>query len=107
MVSGGDGSFESEADSYGAAGPIRCDINGQDFSCETQSVSPIDYDLGEYGWTYAIGFSGTLFDETSLDGTAMVTFPTISEYVQQGLEYVGVDASQCSQTYALGTESGF
>ena len=106
-VSGGSNGFEIEANSYGAAGPIRCDINGSSFACETQSVTPIDYDLGTYGWTYAIVFTGTLFDETSLDGTAVVTFPTISEYVQQGLEYVGVDASQCSQTYALSLEAGF
>ena len=100
-VAGFEGSFEIEANAYGAAGPILCTLNGSEFDCETQSVTPVDFDLGTYGWTYAIEFSGVVSDANSLEGTAFVSFPTVSEYLLPVFEAVGVDVSQCTQTYEL------
>ena len=51
-VEGFEGSFEIEANTYGASGPIFCTMNGVDFTCETQTVTPIDFDLGAMGWSY-------------------------------------------------------
>lgn len=100
-VEGSDGSFQIEAVSYGASGPINCSIDRTNFSCETQNVVPVDYDLGEYGWEYAIDFSGSLNNEGSLVGTAKVTFPEVSEYVVGIFEYLGTDPFSCSMTYEL------
>ena len=80
-VEGFDGSFNIEANDYGASGPISCGFNGSSFTCDTQSVTPLAFDLGTYGWTYAIDFSGFANDETSITGTAEVTFPTISDWL--------------------------
>ena len=71
------------------------------FACETQSVTPVDYDLGSMGWTYAIDFLGTLNDERSLTGTAKVSFPTVAELLAPVFEAMGVDVSQCTQTFSL------
>ena len=100
-VEGYEDSFEIEANSYGASGPIECTIEGMDFTCETQSVTPVDFDLGSYGWTYAIDFSGQLNDERSLEGTAVVSFPTVSEFLIPVFESAGIDVTQCTQTYEL------
>ena len=95
-------SFTIEANSYGARGPIVCTID-QDlqFSCEMQSVVPVDYDLGSMGWTYEIEFSGSVFDEQSLQGTALVRFPTVSEFLVPVFDALAIDISQCTQTYDL------
>ena len=46
-VEGFEGSFAIEANAYGASGPIVCTLNEDlAFSCEEQSVTPVDYDLG-------------------------------------------------------------
>lgn len=95
------GAFLIEANSYGAAGPIECTIVGTDFTCETQSVTPIDFDLGQMGWTYAIEFSGSITDERSLVGTTITSFPTVSEFLVPVFEGLGVDTSQCIQNYEL------
>lgn len=100
-VEGYVGSFEIEANSYGASGPILCVLNDTAFACEQQSVTPVDYDLGSMGWTYAIDFLGTLNDERSLTGTAKVSFPTVSEFLAPVFDVLGVDISQCTQTFAL------
>ena len=100
-VDASNGSFLIEANSYGAAGPIECIINNSDFSCETQSVTPIDFELGQMGWTYAIEFSGSITDERSLVGTTITSFPTISEYLVPVFEGLGVDTTQCIQNYEL------
>ena len=94
-----DGYFEIEANSYGASGPIVCGIEDSAFTCETQSVTPIDFDLGTYGWTYAIDFSGVINSDRSLNGTAVVRFPTVSDFLVPVFESGGVDVSQCTQTY--------
>ena len=100
-VAGYEDAFEIEANSYGASGPIECSIEGMEFTCETQSVTPVDFDLGSYGWTYAIDFSGELNDERSLEGTAFVRFPTVSEFLIPIFESAGIDVTQCTQTYEL------
>ena len=100
-VEGYVGSFEIEANSYGASGPILCVLNNTAFACEQQSVTPVDYDLGSMGWTYAIDFLGTLNDERSLTGTAKVSFPTVAELLAPVFEALGVDVSQCTQTFSL------
>ena len=96
-----EGSFLIEANSYGAAGPIECSIVGSDFTCETQSVTPIDFDLGQMGWTYSIEFNGSITDERSLVGTTITSFPTVSEFLVPVFEGLGVDTTQCIQNYEL------
>ena len=100
-VEGREGSFSIEANSYGASGPISCTINNSEFSCETQSVTPIDFDLGSMGWSYAIEFSGVINDSRALDGTAFVSFPTMPEFLVPMFQAIGIDPSQCTQTYEL------
>ena len=100
-VDGFENSFEIEANDYGASGPISCVINDLEFDCETQSVTPIDFDLGTYGWTYAIDFSGFINDERSLNGTAEVSFPTVTDWLIPIFQSGGIDASQCVQSFEL------
>ena len=100
-VVGYDGYFTIEANSYGAEGPIDCIQNDEIFSCDTQSVTPIDFDLGSFGWTYAIVFNGTVNDERSIEGTTFVSFPTVSDFLVPIFESAGIDISQCTQTYEL------
>ena len=100
-LDGFENSFEIEANDYGASGPISCVINDLEFDCETQSVTPIDFDLGTYGWTYAIDFSGVINDERSLIGTAEVSFPTVTDWLIPIFQSGGIDASQCVQTFEL------
>lgn len=104
-VEGLDDSFEIEANAYGASGPIECIRDEADFVCETQSVTPVDFDLGAMGWTYAIEFSGEVYDERSLEGTAVVRFPTVSEALLPVFEALQIDVSQCAQTYTLSIRS--
>ena len=100
-VEGFEGSFKIEANSYGASGPITCGFEGADFTCETQSVTPLSFDLGTYGWTYAIDFSGTAISEDSLVGVAEVRFPTISDWLIPIFQSSGVDYTQCVQSFEL------
>ncbi|MBM74908.1 MAG: hypothetical protein CMK59_05870 [Proteobacteria bacterium] len=104
-VEGFEGGFEIEANAYGASGPIECTLNDLDFRCETQSVTPLDFDLGSYGWTYAIEFSGVVNNENSLDGTAVVSFPTVSDILIPVFEAMQVDVSQCTQTFELSIDN--
>ena len=100
-VEGFEGAFAIQANSYGASSPITCEQTGRNFDCETQSVTPLDFDLGTYGWTYAIDFSGSLNDSQSLVGTATVRFPTISEWLVPVFDSMGVDYTQCIQRFEL------
>ena len=100
-VVGEAGAFEIEANAYGASGPILCSLTEAEFSCETQSVTPEDFDLGSMGWTYAIDFSGEVNNERSLFGAAEVSFPTVSEFLAPVFQALGVDSSQCKQTFEL------
>ena len=76
-------------------------LNELNFTCQTQTVIPLDFDLGTYGWTYAIDFSGYAIDENSISGTAQVSFPTISDWLIPIFQSSGIDASQCSQSFDL------
>ena len=104
-VDGSEGIFEIEANAYGASGPIECELEEMDFICTTQSVTPVDFDLGSMGWTYAIDFSGEVSDERSLEGTAIVRFPSVSEFLIPIFEASQVDTSQCTQTFSLSIRS--
>ena len=79
----------------------KLELNELEFTCETQTVIPLDFDLGTYGWTYAIDFSGYAIDENSISGTAQVSFPTISDWLIPIFQSGGIDASQCSQSFDL------
>ena len=100
-VEGFEGSFLIEANNYGANGPISCDFEALNFTCETQNVVPLDFDLGTYGWTYAIDFTGAAIDENSIYGVAEVRFPTISDWLVPIFQSIGIDASQCVQSFEL------
>lgn len=99
------GAFEIEARDYGAQGPIDCTIEDDTFTCEAQTVSPLDYDLGSYGWEYRIEWSGEVDGEGSLIGTAVVSYPSIEYYTEQWLSYYGIDYTDCIQTFELVLEA--
>lgn len=100
-VEGFDGYFQIEANNYGAAGPITCGFQDTEFECETQTVTPLDFDLGTYGWTYAIEFSGEATSESTLVGVTEVRFPTISDWLVPVFQSMGVDYTQCVQSFEL------
>ena len=103
-VEGEEGTFEIEAQSYGARAPIECVIDGDEFTCETQTVYPLYYDLGDYGWVYEIDFSGTAVDDSTLEGRAVVAYTDVDQYTAGAFDYYGVDAASCSQTFSLTLE---
>ena len=100
-VDGEEGAFEIEAQSYGAQGPIRCTITEGAFSCEQQQVIPLAFDIGDYGWSYAIDFSGEVVDENTIRGTAVVSYPSVDEYTEYYLAEAGIRPSDCDQTIDL------
>jgi hypothetical protein len=100
-VDGEEGSFEIEAQSYGARGPITCTITEGAFDCEQQEVIPLAFDIGEYGWEYAIDFSGEVVDEQTIRGVAVVSYPGIDDTTAYWLDRYGISASDCSQTFDL------
>lgn len=95
------GAFAIEAIDYGASGPIDCTLDGDDFSCETQSVSPVAYSLGAVGWEYAVVFEGQALDDGRLSGVASVSFPSIDGETWRTLEYYDIDPSDCAQDWNL------
>lgn len=96
-----EGRFTIEALSYGARGPISCTISGEEFTCEQQRVFPLAYDLGAYGWEYAVDFSGRAPSAGLLQGTAVVSFPSVDGQSARAFEYYGIDVSACTQVYSL------
>jgi len=72
-----------------------------EFECETQSVTPLDFYLRTYGWTYAIDFSGTTTCETSLTGVVEVRFPIVSDWLVPMFQSMGMDHTQCVQSFEL------
>ena len=100
-VSGEEGVFEIEASSFGARGPITCTIVDDAFTCEQQEVVPLAYDIGEYGWEYAIDYSGTVEDESTLRGIAVVSYPSIDGTTEYWLDRAGIRASDCTQSLEL------
>ncbi len=100
-VEGYEGYFSIEANDFGAVGPINCSFEEDDFECETQTVTPLDFDLGTYGWTYAIDFTGSALNEQELTGVAEIRFPTISDWLVPVFQSIGVDHTQCVQRFEL------
>lgn len=100
-VDGEEGKFEIEAQDYGARGPIECEIEGDAFTCETQSVAPVLFEMGEAGWVYRIDYSGTVVDEETLRGRAVVSYPSVDRGTEQTFDYYGVDPADCTQVYTL------
>ena len=100
-VEGEEGAFEIEAQSYGAQGPIDCTITEGAFSCEEQEVEPLAFDIGEYGWEYAIDFSGQVVDENTIRGVAVVSYPSVDDYTAYYLGEAGIRPEDCTQTLEL------
>ncbi len=98
------GAFSIKATDYGAAGYIDCDIEDEEFSCETQEVSPETYSLGSFGWLYEVRFSGEATDEDRIEGEAVVSFPGLDSETERTLEYYDIDPDDCTQTFALALE---
>jgi len=103
-VEGEEGAFEIEAQSYGARSPIDCEIDGDEFSCETQVVYPLTYDLGDYGWVYEIDFSGTAVDDSTLEGRAVVAYTGVDDYTAEAFDYYDINPASCTQTFSLTLE---
>lgn len=57
------------------------------------------FDLGTYGWTYAIDFTGEATGESTLVGVAEVRFPTVSDWLVPILQSMGTDYTQCVQSF--------
>ena len=72
-----------------------------EFECETQSVTPLDFYLRTYGWTDAIDFSGTTTCEASLTGVVEVRFPIVSDWLAPMFQSMGMDHTQCVQSFEL------
>ena len=100
-VDGEAGSFDIEAQSYGARSPITCTIAEGAFTCEQQEVVPLTYDIGEYGWEYAIDFSGEVIDEQTIRGFAVVSYPSIDGTTEYWLGWAGISAEDCTQAFEL------
>ena len=100
-VNGFSGYFDIQANNYGAANPISCGFDDADFECQTQYVTPLSFDLGTYGWTYTIDFTGVATSEESLEGVAEVYFPTVSDWLVPVFQSMGIDHTQCVQSFTL------
>jgi len=100
-VEGEEGSFQIEAQDYGAQGPITCTITDGQFTCEQQDVEPTYADLGYYGWEYEVDFSGEVIDENTIRGTAVVRYPSVDESTAYWLGTAGIESTDCDQTFEL------
>ena len=96
-----EGRFEIEAVDYGAEGSIDCEFTDEEFSCDLQTVSPEIYDLGAYGWLYEITFTGSYVDDETIEGQAVVDYPSVDEGSAQAFDYYDIDPDDCSQTFGL------
>lgn len=104
-VSGEPGAFRIEALGYGAEGPIDCEVEDDGaFRCEDQFVAPLDYSLGDYGWVYQVRFFGEVEDTGRLRGEAVVDYPSTDSQTARVLDAVGLDISECTQTFSLELE---
>ena len=86
---------------YGTEGPVLCLFEGDTFTCETQTVVPVDGFLGQYGWRYAIDYSGTLESYRAVVGTARVDFVSIDPDTQALLDTYDLLLPDCAQTIEL------
>ena len=96
--------FEIEAQTFGAAAPIDCVVDGFAFECERQTVVPEAYGLGELGWSYAIDFSGRIPDlntNDNIEGVATVSYTGVDPDTRAALRGAGIDAQDCDQRVYL------
>ena len=96
--------FEIEAQTFGAAAPIDCVVDGFAFECERQTVVPEAYGLGELGWSYAIDFSGRIPDlntNDNIEGVATVSYTGVDPDTGAALRGAGIDAQDCDQRVYL------
>ena len=101
-VRGEEGTFEIEANDYGAAGDITCTFeDAESFTCQQQEVTPTTFDLGDYGWRYTVDFFGRIVDEDIIVGEAIVGYPSADDYTNDILSRSGVRLSDCTQTFSL------
>jgi hypothetical protein len=106
-VEGSPEGFEIEALGYGADGPIDCAVEDDGaFACEDQFVEPLDYSLGELGWVYQIRFFGVVEDSGRVRGEAVVDYPSVDSDTAWVLDAVGLDISECTQTFYLELQRG-
>ena len=78
IVAADESGFDIEAQridtNYGVENSVRCTLEGNDFSCDMQDVSPSKGLLGQYGWSYEVTFTGVVESEQILRGTSVVRF---------------------------------
>ena len=78
IVAADERGFDIEAQridtNYGVENSVRCTLEGNDFSCDMQDVSPSKGLLGQYGWSYEVTFTGVVESEQILRGTSVVRF---------------------------------
>lgn len=86
---------------FGTEGPVRCDVEGTSFSCEPQSVCPVDMFLCSYGWQYVVTFSGDVVGERQIEGTSEVRYASVDGTTAAEIARVGLDASDCTQTFDM------
>ena len=99
-----DDSFKIKAKSYRARDFIECNVENSSFVCETQTAAAARYYFD--GFTYSIDFTGTVIDDNSIQGVAVVRYSIddenwwvgfIESYVDSAEDYI----SECTQTLEL------
>lgn len=96
--------FQIEAQYFGAQGAIACVVQGFDFVCEQQTVTPEAYGLGSLGWSYAIEFQGRIPDlqtNDNIEGVARVRYTGVDGDTRSALSSVGLSAGDCAQDVYL------
>jgi hypothetical protein len=99
-----DDSFKIKAKSYRARDFIECNVDNSSFTCETQTAGAARYYFD--GFIYSIDFTGTVIDNNSIQGVAVVRYSIdddnwwvdfIENYVDNTEDYI----SECTQTLEL------
>lgn len=101
-VQSSESGFRIQAVDYGAQDEIVCTVSGRAFTCEPQTVVPVDdFGFGEYGWVYEIVFSGEVQTGGLIEGTVVTSFPEIgTEWLDYARAY-GIELEGCTQTHSL------
>jgi hypothetical protein len=107
VVEPNDAGFTIQAWDYGADLAVQCVVDGTEFSCETQSVVPIAFGLGDTGWSYAIDFEGRVAREDSLLGVATVRYSSVDATTAAEVEAAGGIWNGCEQVYEVGIAYGY
>ena len=110
-VEGEPGEFHIEATrfggDFGTEAPVLCTIDGADFTCAPQLVTPVDGLLGSYGWRYVVRYSGTVEGRFMLRGVAEVEFLSVDPATAEVLTSLGVESPlQCTQVMDLNLAVG-